>query len=119
SSLSSLLSMRRNECAEISLLEERRQKTARVSSPGTRRLLLVLLSVLFGAISAIALPLAEYRSRIHQAITELESIKEIRKSERAPEHADRVARTFNTVLQLVSLEKPVEWGDTRVVVNNS
>jgi hypothetical protein len=111
--------MRHNECAEMSLPEHRTQKTARVSSPGTRQLLLVLLPVLFGAISAIALPLAEYRTRIHQAITELESIKEIRKSESALEHADRVTRTFNTVLQLMSLEKPVEWGETRVVVNNS
>jgi hypothetical protein len=81
--------------------------------------MLVPLLILFGAISALAMPLTEYRSRIHQAITELESIKEVRKYESAQEHADRAMRTFNAVLQLVPLERPVEWGNERVLVNNS
>jgi hypothetical protein len=78
-----------------------------------------MLLILCGAISALAMPLAEYRSRIQQAIAELESLKEVGKYESAQEHADRAMRAFNTVLQLVPLMKPVEWGDKRVLVNNS
>jgi hypothetical protein len=119
SSLSSLSATRRNECADTPLLEGRAQKRARVSALLSRQLVFVMLLILFGATSAIAMPLAEYRSRIHRAITELESIKEIGKYESAQEHAERAMRTFNTVLQLVPLEKPVELGDARILVNNS
>jgi hypothetical protein len=119
SSPSSLSATHRNDCAGAPLLEDNAQKHALVSAPCARQLVFVALLILFGAISAVAMPLAEYRSRIHQAITELESIKEIRKYESAQAHADRSMRTFNAVLQLVPLEKQVEWGDARVLVNNT
>jgi hypothetical protein len=119
SSPSSLSATHRSERAAAPLLEGHAQKRARVSARCARQLVFVLLLILFGAISAVAMPLAEYRSRIHQAIAELESLKEIRRGERAQEHADRSMRSFNAVLQLVPLEKQVEWGDARVLVNNT
>lgn len=76
------------------------------------------LLILSGAMSAFAMPLAEYRSRIHQAIAELESATKIENHESAQEHDYRLARVFNTVMQLVPLYQPVEWEDTKILVNN-
>lgn len=79
----------------------------------------VVLLILFVASGVAAMPLAEYRSRIHQAITELESTTESEIYDGAQKHADRLVKTLDNVLQLVPMREPVEWKDTHIIVNNS
>jgi hypothetical protein len=116
SSISSLSATRR---ADTLLPDGNAQKRDRAPVLYTRQLMFVVLLILFVASGVVAMPLAEYRSRIHQAITELESATESERYERAQERDSRLARTLNNVLQLVPVNEPVEWKDTRITVNNS
>jgi hypothetical protein len=117
SSLSSLSSTRR---ADTLPPDSNAQKRARVPALyHARQLLFALLLILAGASGVVAMPLAEYRSLIHQAITELESTTESGRYESAQEHDKRLTRTLDNVLQLVPMNKPVEWKETRIIVNNS
>lgn len=116
SSLSSLSATRR---AATPLSDGNAQKRARVPVLYAWQLAVVLLLIFFGASGVVAMPLAEYRSRIHQAITELESTTESERYESAQEHDYRLTRTLNNVLQIVPGNEPVEWKDTRLIVNNS
>jgi hypothetical protein len=116
SSLSSLSTTRR---ADTLPPDSHAQQRARVPVFYARQLMFVLLLILSAASGVVAMPLAEYRSRIHQAITELESATASERYESAQEHDYRLMRTLNNVLQLVPMSKPVEWKDTRIIVNNS
>jgi hypothetical protein len=116
SSLSSLSATRR---AKKPLPDGDAHKRARVPVTGARQLIFVLLLILFGASGVVAIPLTEYRSRIQQAITELEGATQSERYESAQEHDYRLMRIFNNVLQLVRGYEPVEWKDTRILVNNS
>jgi hypothetical protein len=116
SSLSSLSATRR---ASKLLPDGDAHKRARVPVLYARQLVFVLLLILFGASGVVAMPLAEYRSHIQQAVTELESATKSEKYESAQEHDYRLMRIFNNVLQRVRGSELVEWKDTRILVNNS
>jgi hypothetical protein len=85
------------------------------------RLSFTLLLVLIGAGSAFAMPLAEYKSRIHQAATVLDEFWEWEweGSEKPAEYASRARAAFDKARRLVPVEETVEWEGGRVKVNNS
>jgi hypothetical protein len=78
-----------------------------------------LLILLGAASSARAMPLDEYRSRIHQALDELYELWDERASETVAEYAARASASFDEVRELVPLEETIEWEGGRVRVNNS
>jgi hypothetical protein len=117
--MSSLFSLSSTRRAATPLPDSKAQKSARVHVLYARQLMLILLLMLFGTSGVVAMPLAEYRSRIHQAITELESTTESERYESTQEHDHRLTKALDNVLQIVPMNTPVEWQDTRLVVNNS
>lgn len=78
-----------------------------------------LLVLLIGAISAEAMPLAEYKARIHQAVVEVASASEPERAETEQEHSERLMRAFNTARQIVPTDEIIEWEGGRIRVNNS
>ncbi len=89
------------------------------SSRGRRaaRLACALLFVpLFCAVAA-AMPLDEYRSRLHQASLALDELWELEESE--GDYAESMKAAFAKVRQLVPTDVVVEWEGGRVQVNNS
>lgn len=78
-----------------------------------------LLLVLFGAGSAVAMPLDEYRERIHQALVELDKLWEEEDATPIDQYAGHVRAAFNKLRELVPLDESIEWEGGRVRVNNS
>jgi hypothetical protein len=117
--MSSLSSLSTTCRADMLLPDSNAQQRARVPVLYVRQTLFVLLLILFGASGVVAMPLEEYRSLIHQAIIELESTTESGRYESPQEHDYRLTKALNNVLQLVPMNKPVEWKNTRITVNNS
>ncbi|MDT4897147.1 MAG: hypothetical protein QOH25_2224 [Acidobacteriota bacterium] len=84
------------------------------------RLSCALLLVLLGAESAVALPLDEYRSRLHQAATVLDELgPEDEETETPQSYFIRARAAFGKVRKLVPSDETVEWEGGRVRVNNS
>jgi hypothetical protein len=81
----------------------------------------LLALVLFGAAGAAAMPLDEYRSRIHQALTEMDQFWESAETEEGTgaEYVEKMTAVFARVRQLVPTDAVVEWEGGRVRVNNS
>jgi len=105
--------MRLSKGADARLVE--RQTTVRRAVCLSFALLLILL----GAGSAAAMPLDEYKSRIHQAITELDELWEMDYSTNPGQYAASVRVIFNKVRNLVPSDETIEWEGGRVRVNNS
>jgi hypothetical protein len=83
------------------------------------RLSFALLVVLMGAQSASAMPLVEYRSRVHRAVIALDELWEGEDGETANEYAARVRIAFDKVRKLVPTEETIQWEGGRVKVDNS
>ena len=84
------------------------------------RLSCALLLVLLGAGSAFAMPLAEYRSRIHEAAAVIDELwLEAEEAETEEEYVTLTQAAFEKVKKLVPLNETVEWEGGRVRVNNS
>ena len=81
---------------------------------------LAFLSAGAGA-AAAAIPLHEYRTRIHQAAAELDVIWDEDATEEyvEAEYLEKLAAAFARVRQLIPAEEEVEWEGGRVRVNNS
>jgi inhibitor of KinA sporulation pathway (predicted exonuclease) len=79
----------------------------------------MLLLVLIVAVSASAIPLAEYKAHIHQAFTEISSATVEERSESAQQHTEILTRALNNARQLVPTDETVEWEGGHVRVNNS
>lgn len=84
-----------------------------------RQCLIVLLLFISGSMSALAMPLAEYRSRIHQSVAELESVMKSASSEAAPLHVQRLNRALDKLRRVVPQEETVEFEGDKVRVDNS
>jgi hypothetical protein len=96
-----------------------RLAVARITSKRVALLSSALLFVLVGAQSALAMPLVEYRSRIHQATTALGELWDVSETQRIDEYNTRTRVAFDKVRRLVPLEETIEWEGGRVKVNNS
>lgn len=83
------------------------------------RLVFVWLLLLCGTTSALALPLTEYKERIHQAMTEILTATEEDRSASAQQHREQVLRALNDARQLVPTDQTVEWDGGQIQVNNS
>jgi hypothetical protein len=79
----------------------------------------LLLLILLGAGSAAAMPLSEYRSRVHQALDKLYELWEEDEAETVASYAARARFAFDEVRKLVPAEEIIEWNGGRVKVNNS
>ncbi|HKR00970.1 MAG TPA: DUF4129 domain-containing protein [Pyrinomonadaceae bacterium] len=77
------------------------------------------LFILLAAGSTTAAPLAEYRSRIHQALDKLYALWEEEEAETVTSYAARARFAFDEVKRLLPPEETVEWEGGRVKVNNS
>lgn len=82
-------------------------------------MLALFLLLLTGAINAKAMPLAEYKARIHQALVEITGASESGETDTEQEHAERLIRAFNTARQIVPTDEIIEWEGGRIRVNNS
>ncbi len=89
------------------------------SSRGRRaaRLLCALLLVALFCASVAAMPLDEYKSRLHQAALTLDELWETEASSEA-EYAEKMKAALAKVRQLVPTDEVVEWEGGRVHVNN-
>jgi Domain of unknown function (DUF4129) len=92
---------------------------ARLTVSLIARLSFVLLLITLSMGSVVAMPLDEYRSRIHQALDKLYELWGERASETVPEYAARASATFDEVRKLVPPDETIEWEGGRVRVNNS
>lgn len=80
---------------------------------------LVLILVLLGAESVSAMPLDEYKTRIHQALIELDKLWEEEDATPIEQYPAQVKVAFNKVRELVPSDETIEWEGGRVRVNNS
>lgn len=83
------------------------------------RLTFVLFLLASGAGSALAMPLDEYRTRIHLALDRLYELWGERENETVPQYAARAGAAFEAVRTLVPMDETIEWDGGRVRVNNS
>ena len=83
------------------------------------RCALVMLLILLGAGSTAAMPLDEYKSRINQAVIELEELWDEEDVAPTAQYAAHVKAVFNKVRELVPADETIEWEGGRVRVNNS
>jgi hypothetical protein len=119
-SLFSFLYENFSDCRAPLRLSKRGLVVARLTSKRVALLssaLLILLLV--GAQSASAMPLVEYRTRIHQATTALGELWGGPKTETVNGYASRARIIFDKVRTLVPAEETIEWEGGRVKVNNS
>lgn len=79
----------------------------------------LLMTLLFGASAAAAMPLSRYEAQIHEAAVKLKALAEQAAADRPAEHAARTAATLEDVRRLVPVEETVEWEGGQVRVNNS
>src|SRR5687767_10543453 len=78
-----------------------------------------ILMLALGAGSALAMPLAEYRSRLHEAMTVLDELWESEDEISATEFDARSTAVLTTLEELVPADEAVEWEGGWVRVNNS
>jgi hypothetical protein len=83
------------------------------------RLTFVLFLLASGAGSALAMPLDEYRTRIHLALDRLYELWGERENETVPQYAARAGAAFEAVRTLVPMDETIEWDGGRVRINNS
>ena len=107
----------RPTAAPLSELAERikaRTKTRRV----VVRLVLAL-ALLLGAGGAFAIPLDEYRSRVHKGMTELDELLESEDRYSHPGFDTRATAVLEKLKALIPSDETVEWEGGWVRVNNS
>jgi hypothetical protein len=85
------------------------------------RLSCALLLVLLGAGSAFAMPIAEYRSRIHEALTVIGEywLEAEEETGTGAEYVARAEVVLEKIRKLVPSDETIEWEGGRVRVNNS
>jgi Domain of unknown function (DUF4129) len=120
-SLLSLLSanLRGNRAAPCSSCKRKARCRERLTVTLIARLTFVLLLAASSAGSAFAIPIDQYRSRIHQALDRLYELWGERENENVPQYAARASAAFDAVRTLVPMEETIEWEGGRVRVNNS
>lgn len=101
------------------LSEDVARPSQRQSVRGATHCALALLLVLLGAGSVRAMPLGEYKSRINQAVIELEQLWGQEDVAPVDKYAAQVKVVFNKVRELVPSDETIEWESGRVRVNNS
>ena len=109
-----------DRCAALRSSKHREaQNDERLNVRCVARCTFALLFILLGAGSAATMPLEEYKSRIHQAVTELDALREEEESIPIDQYAGHVSNTFARVRKLVPPDETIEWEGGRVRVNNS
>jgi hypothetical protein len=93
--------------------------TARPEVKRVARLSFALFFLLLGAGSAVSMPLDEYKSRIHQAVIELDKLREEEDATPIEQYAAHVKVVISKVSNLVPSDETIEWEGGRVRVNNS
>lgn len=81
----------------------------------------LLFLLLSSSAGAAAMPLDEYRSRMHRALTAIDEFWESSETEEGTgaEYLAKMAAVFARVRQLVPTSETIEWEGGRVEVNNS
>jgi Domain of unknown function (DUF4129) len=108
-----------DRCVALRASENVIRMTKRQSLRRVARLSFALLFLLLGTGSALAMPLDEYKSRIHQALIELDKLWEEEDATPIEQYTAQVKATFNKVRNLVPSDETIEWEGGRVRVNNS
>jgi hypothetical protein len=108
-----------SDCCASLRLRKGRLVAARIKSKRVALLSSALLLILVGAQSALAMPLTEYRTRIHQSVTALGELWGGTETETVNGYASRARIIFDKVRKLVPSEETIEWEGGRIRVNNS
>ena len=89
-------------------------------------ILLFVFACAGGAVAAVedndaAIPLDDYRALVHEAITEIDAVWQLAKTEAGTgaEYVEKLSATFARVRRLVPTNEVVRWAGGRVRVNNS
>ena len=87
-------------------------------------LLALILASCAGVAAAVedgdaAIPLGDYRTLIHEAVTELETVWQGEPTETAAKNVEQMRETLAKVRRLVPTNEVVRWAGGRVRVNNS
>ena len=98
----------------------------RIQRPVTRnsvkslsRISTIVLLALLASVSAMAMPLSEYRTRLQQATAALDELLDTEDDYSDPGFSARVTVAFEKLKKLVPSDETVEWEGGRVRINNS
>ncbi|HUQ32440.1 MAG TPA: DUF4129 domain-containing protein [Pyrinomonadaceae bacterium] len=109
-----------SDCCASLRLRKGRLFVARITSKRVALLSSALLLIFVGAQSALAMPLTEYKTRIHQSVTALNELHDLSETNNSAEYISiRTRYALYRVTKLVPSEETIEWEEGRVKVNNS
>ena len=96
-------------------------RAVRFAATCVTRLACALFFAIICAGGAAAIPLDEYRSRIHEALTGLNTMWEEAEegTDTAAQYIKKRTATYAKIRQLVPIDESVEWAGGKVRVNNS
>ena len=87
--------------------------------PSLAMLAVTLVMILWSASIVRAMPRDEYKKKLGQAITALDSLVQIDEGETEADRSARIARTLNDVRSVLPQSLDVEWNGTTFKVDNS